>query len=259
LDSALRCGYRSIDSATIYRNEEDIGLALEELCPLQGIKRSDLFLTSKLAPKDQGYDSCVSSVRKSLQNLRTDYLDLYLIHWPGAGGIKVDDPSNATRRLQSWKALEHCYQMGLVRAIGVSNYCIHHLQEMEAYAEINPHVLQVEHHPHYVQTALVEYCSRLGIHFQAYSSLGTTVDAQTNPLLNDELVGRLARRYAKTPAQVLLRWATQQEIGVLPKSLNPLHIAENIALDWDLAKEDVLELNRLEEKRKYAWDPSSVV
>ena len=118
---------------------------------------------------------------------------------------------------------------------------------------------QVEHHPHYVQTALVEYCSRLGIHFQAYSSLGTTVDAQTNPLLNDELVGRLARRYAKTPAQVLLRWATQQEIGVLPKSLNPLHIAENIALDWDLAKEDVLELNRLEEKRKYAWDPSSVV
>ncbi len=133
----------STDSATIYRNEEDIGLALEELCPLQGIKRSDLFLTSKLAPKDQGYDSCVSSVRKSLQNLRTDYLDLYLIHWPGAGGIKVDDPSNATRRLQSWKALEHCYQMGLVRAIGVSNYCIHHLQEMEAYAEINPHVLQV--------------------------------------------------------------------------------------------------------------------
>ena len=119
--------------------------------------------------------------------------------------------------------------------------------------------LQVEHHPHYVQNDLFEYCQKHNIHFQAYSSLGTTVDAQSNPLLNDSTVCQLAQHYGRTPSQLLLRWATQQGIGVLPKSVNDAHISENIQLDFTLSQEDLNILNSLGTKRKYAWDPVVVV
>jgi diketogulonate reductase-like aldo/keto reductase len=155
------------DSAVIYHNEEDIGSALEELLPKCNLLRTDLFLTSKLckiiwilllycliycfinivfinlAPRNQGYQPCIESVKKSLGFLKTDYLDLYLIHWPGTGGKKVDNVVNIQMRQESWRALEDCYDKGLIKAIGVSNYCLKHLEEMKSYARTLPHVLQV--------------------------------------------------------------------------------------------------------------------
>ena len=184
------------------------------------------------APRDQGYQSCLNSIHQSLEFLQTSYLDLYLIHWPGAGGKKVDDSENAKLRQESWKAMEECYKKGTLRAIGVSNYTIRHLEEMKSYSSILPHVLQVilknilmvrlyrftnfvqvEHHPHYNQVELMDYCQKNGIHYQAYSSLGTTVNEESNPLLNDPVVQDVARKYQKSAAQLLLRWSTQQGIG----------------------------------------------
>ncbi|XP_057365935.1 glyoxal reductase-like [Daphnia carinata] len=259
LDAALKAGYRLIDSAVIYHNEEDIGSALGELLPKFKLQRTDLFLTSKLSPRNQGYQPCIDSVKRSLGLLKTNYLDLYLIHWPGTGGKKVDNVVNIQMRQESWKALEDCYDKGLIKAIGVSNYCLKHLEEMKSYARTFPHVLQVEHHPHYVQPELVEYCAHHNIHYQAYSSLGTTVDDNRNPLLNDEVVKEIAKNHNKSPAQILLRWATQQGIGVLPKSLDPAHVEENIALDFLLDEKEINRLNTLDTRCKYAWDPSIVI
>ncbi|XP_046463470.1 uncharacterized oxidoreductase YtbE-like isoform X2 [Daphnia pulex] len=259
LEVALKAGYRLIDSAVIYHNEEDIGSALEELLPKCNLLRTDLFLTSKLSPRNQGYQPCIESVKKSLGFLKTDYLDLYLIHWPGTGGKKVDNVVNIQMRQESWRALEDCYDKGLIKAIGVSNYCLKHLEEMKSYARTLPHVLQVEHHPHYVQSELVEYCIQHKIHYQAYSSLGTTIEGKCNPLLNDEVVQDVAKIYKKSPAQILLRWATQQGIGVLPKSLDPIHIKENLELDFVMDDKDISRLNALDTRCKYAWDPSIVI
>lgn len=191
------------------------------------------------APKDQGFQACLGSVKKSLIALKTEYLDLYLIHWPGASGKKVEDSENSKLRKESWMALEQSYADGKLKAIGVSNYSIHHLEEMKSYVSIMPHVLQVlflnnfkqfislikielfsilqikqvEHHPHYNQIELVEYCRKNLIHYQAYSSLGTTVEELKNPLLNDPIISSMAKKYNKTAAQLLLRWSFQQGIG----------------------------------------------
>jgi len=210
------------------------------------------------APKNQGFQSCIDSVNQSLELLKTKYLDLYLIHCPGASGYSVDDPENAKLRQDSWKALEYCQDEGLIKAIGVSNYCIRHLEEMKSYARYLPQVLQVEHHPHYVQRDLLEYCSKNRIHYQAYSSLGTTVQGLSNPLLNDQVIQEFAQKYSKSSAQLLLRWATQQGIGVIPKSVNPAHISENIQLDFDISKDDLEALNSLTKQCKYAWNPNYV-
>jgi len=263
LDAALKYNYRSIetalDTAAIYRNEEDIGLALEELLPKYGIQRSELFITSKLSPRNQGYEACITSVHNSLKLLKTSYLDLYLIHWPGVSGKKVDHPDNSKLRRESWKALEQCYHEGLIKAIGVSNYNLKHLEEMNTYALDSPHVLQVEHHPHYIQTELIEYCQQQGIHYQAYSSLGTTTEEKANPLLQDETIKHVAEENQKSVAQVLLRWATQQGIGILPKSLNPSHIKENIELEFEISEKDLTILNSMGLNCKYAWDPNTVL
>lgn len=259
LDAALKHNYRSIDTAAIYKNEEDIGLALEELLPKYGIQRSELFITSKLSPRNQGYDACIKSVHNSLKLLKTSYLDLYLIHWPGVSGKKIDHPDNSILRRESWKALEQCYREGLVKAIGISNYNKRHLEDMKTYAVESPHVLQVEHHPHYNQTDLMKYCRQHGIHYQAYSSLGTTVEGTANPLLQDETIQRVAKETEKSVAQVLLRWATQQGIGVLPKSLNPSHIMENMQLEFQIPEEDLTTLNSMGLNCKYAWDSNEVL
>jgi len=232
---------------------------LEQLLPKYGIHRSELFITSKLSPRNHGFDACIKSVHNSLKLLQTSYLDLYLIHWPGASGKKVDDPNNATLRRESWKALEECYREGLVKAIGVSNYSIRHLEEMKTYAAIFPHVLQVEHHPHFIQNELIDYCLQNRIHYQAYSSLGTTVEGKANPLLGNDTINNIAEENKKSVAQILLRWATQQGIGVLPKSLNPSHIMENIQLDFEISEKDLSILNKMNKHCKYAWDPSIVL
>ncbi|XP_045137471.1 glyoxal reductase-like isoform X2 [Portunus trituberculatus] len=256
IKAALQAGYRSFDTAAIYRNECEIGEALKHFLPEVNLKREDIFITSKLDPSDQGSERCQQAVDNSLTALQVDYLDLFLIHWPGVSKLKSSDPTNRELRSQSWETLEKIYQAGKIRAIGVSNYTLPHLTHLIGQASVIPHVNQVEYHPHYLQEELKLYCESQGIHLQAYSSLGTTV--KESPLLQDPVVASVATRCSVSPAQVLLRWATQQGIGVLPKSTNQDHIRQNIQLDFELSNEDMQSLSKLNVKQKYAWDPSVV-
>ncbi|KAG7171251.1 NADPH-dependent aldo-keto reductase,-like [Homarus americanus] len=206
-----------------------------------------------LGPSDQGREKCKEAFYLSLSNLKLDYLDLFLIHWPGVKNLKPEDPKNRELRNQSWASLEEIYKSGKVRAIGVSNYSVAQLKDLLQHASVVPHVNQVEYHPHYLQSELKQFCCSQGITFQAYSSLGTTV--KESPLLQDQKVTSVASRLSRSPAQVLLRWATQQGVGILPKSTNEEHIRENIQLDFDLSAEDLEALSNLNINKKYAWDP----
>ncbi|XP_078389116.1 glyoxal reductase [Cetorhinus maximus] len=253
LDSALGHGYRSFDTAGVYQNEADIGRALKELLPKHGLSRQDIFVTSKLAPRDHGPEAEAGCLR-SLEALDCEYLDLYLIHWPGKQGWKSEDPRNPGCRQQSWEAMEGLYRHGKLRAIGVSNYTAGHLQELLTQCQVRPAVLQVEYHPRLAQSELLAFCSESGVHLQAFSSLGT------GRLVTEPKVKGLADSLGKTPAQVLLRWALQQGIGVIPKSTHPERIAQNARLfDFRLAEEDMELLSGLHSDTRYCWDPRAVV
>ncbi|GCB85235.1 hypothetical protein scyTo_0025990 [Scyliorhinus torazame] len=252
LDAALGQGYRSFDTASVYHNETDIGKALKELLPKHGLTRGDLFVTSKLAPGDHGAGARAACLR-SLADMDFEYLDLYLVHWPGKQGWKSEDPRNPGCRQQSWEAMENLYRDGKFRAIGVSNYTEGHLRALLAQCQVRPAVLQVEYHPHLLQSELLAFCSESGLHLQAYSSLGT------GRLVGEPKVKGLAERLGRTPAQVLLRWALQQGIGVIPKSTNPEHIALNARLfDFHLGDEDMELLSGLHSDTRYCWDPRPV-
>ncbi|XP_076828552.1 aldo-keto reductase Mvan_2161 [Brachyhypopomus gauderio] len=253
VDAALTAGYRAFDTAAVYRNEADIGQALRVLLPKHGLSRGDVFITSKLSPKDQGCkarDGCV----RSLQQLGLDYIDLYLIHWPGTQGLPVGDKQNPGNRSQSWEALEDFHAEGKFRAIGVSNYTTKHMKELLEGCRVTPAVLQVEFHPRLAQRELRVLCEESGVCFQAYSSLGTGV------LLSDPIVQEVAGRCGRTPAQVLLRWAVQQHVPVLPKSCQPSRVEENGRLfDFELSDLDMVKLSALDCGEKFCWDPSLVV
>ncbi|XP_045601500.1 glyoxal reductase [Procambarus clarkii] len=255
--TALQAGYRSFDTAAVYRNEHDLGEALQKFMPEFGLAREDIFVTSKLSPRDQGREECKRAFSQSLAALKVDYLDLFLIHWPGAQKLKPEDPRNQVLRNESWASLEEIYKSGKVRAIGVSNYTVSHLKDLLRHSTVVPHVNQVEYHPYCLQKELKQFCQSQGIYLQAYSSLGTTVEK--SPLLHDRTLTCVAKRLSHSPAQVLLRWATQQGIGVLPKSTNEKHIRENIQLNFCLSDEDLEALSNLNIKEKYAWDPSVVL
>ncbi|XP_078516868.1 glyoxal reductase-like isoform X2 [Lissotriton helveticus] len=253
LDAALGCGYRSIDTAAVYGNEADIGRALKELLPLHGLTRQDIFLTSKLAPRDHG-EEAEDAARRSLQALGLDYLDLYLIHWPGKQGWKSDDQRNPESRRQSWEALEKLNSAGFLRSIGVSNYTEEHLKELLAVCQVRPAVLQVEYHPELAQWDLLRFCQSAGIHLQAYTSLGS------GHLIQRQEVQAVAARCNRTASQVLLRWALQREVGVIPKSTNPERIIENFQLfDFELSLQDLEVLDALHCDKHYCWDPKGVV
>ena len=256
IDAALRHGYRSIDTAECYRNQQFIGHALREKLAKYDLQREDIFITSKLAPTNHGEGVCCRCYHADLQELGLTYLDLFLIHWPGKAKVKHDSPLNAELRKQSWRDMEKLYQDGYVKAIGVSNYTVRHLKELLQYCHVKPAVLQMEHHPHLVQKELIDLCQQHNIHFQAYSSLGTD---SSNQLRQDKTVLRLSAKYKRSPAQILLRWAVQQNIGVLPKSTNPEHIAENIQLfDFGLSGDDVDSLSALHNDVHYCWNPDSI-
>ena len=254
LDSALiKSNYKLIDTAAVYRNEEHIASTLKSLA----IDRKSVFITSKLAPRDHGADKARAAFEKSLENLNTDYLDLYLIHWPGVQGLNVDQVDiNRKLRLESWRVLESLYEEGRAKAIGVSNYNVTHLKELLDQCKIRPHVNQIEVQPHYQQRDLVDFCKKEGIHVTAYSSLGTTVTS--SPLLLDEAVAEVAKSASKSPAQILLAWALQKGFSVVPKSTNPDHIIENGAIDFELTDEQMAMLDNLDKDKKYAWNPESV-
>lgn len=256
VDESLKVGFRSIDTAVVYRNEEDIGYALTKLLPKYNLQRSDIFLTTKLSPSEFGNPKGIEeSVHRSLKALSTTYIDLYLIHWPAAARIPESSKDNFSLRAKTWSKLVDLKKQGLVRSIGVSNYTIKHLEELlhDQKSEL-PSVNQVECHPHYRQEELIKYCNEKGIHVQAYSSLGTSSNTS---LLKDPTVTKIASQLHVSPAQLLLKWALQQEIGIIPKAVKKEHIRNNIQLDFMIDEESMNALSSLPQC-KYTWDPSNV-
>ncbi|XP_072309718.1 glyoxal reductase [Eucyclogobius newberryi] len=252
VDAALAAGYRSFDSAAVYRNEADLGRALKELMPQYGLSREDVFITSKLGPKDQGAGAMGGALR-SLSELDLGWIDLYLIHWPGTQGLDVSDQKNPDNRASSWSVLEELHVQGKLKAIGVSNYTAAHMKELMKTCKVPPALLQVEFHPRLGQSELRALCSEYGVCFQAYSSLGR------GELFTDPVVLDVAKACDRTPAQVLLRWAVQQNIGVLPKSCSAERIKSNAAIfDFSLCDQDMAKLTSLDCGQHLCWDPSAV-
>lgn len=189
------------------------------------------------------------------------YVDLFIIHWPGVKGKKADDEVIRKIRAETWKALEYCYLTEKnVKSIGVSNYTIKHLNELFDYAQIKPHLVQSEYHPLCYQKELVDFCAKNEIVFQAYSSLGTSDKSSSINLLDNLVVNKLAQKYSRKSTQILLRWSVQQNISVIPKSTNPLHIKTNIELfDFTIEKTDIMLLNEINKNLHFCWNPDTII
>jgi methylglyoxal/glyoxal reductase len=232
--TALRLGYRHVDTARIYGNERDVGEGLRA----SGVPREQVFVTTKLWNDDQGYDSALRAFDASLERLGLAYVDLYLLHWPVAG-----------KRLDSWRALERIFEEKRARAIGVSNFLVPHLEELFAKAQVVPAVNQIEVHPFLQHRETRALCDKHRIVVEAYSPL------THGERLSDRRIGEVARRVGRTNAQVLLRWGVQHGMVVLPKSVNEARIAENAALDFTLDAAAMSALDALEAGTATGWDP----
>jgi len=237
VEYALKIGYRHIDTAMIYNNESDVGAALRK----SGIRREELFVTTKLWNSDHGYEKALKACDNSLKRLGLKYLDLYLIHWP------VPEIRN-----ESWDALSQLLKDGKCRSIGVSNYTIQHLAELLEDADVVPMVNQVEFSPFLYQKQLLDYCEQHKIQLEAYSPLTQGVK------LNHLAIQQIARKHDKTPAQVLLRWSLQHNLVAIPKSVREERIKENSQVfDYNLTNEDMRILDSLNENFRNSWDPTS--
>ncbi|MFI2506829.1 aldo/keto reductase [Streptomyces sp. NPDC018972] len=239
--TALEAGYRSIDTAAIYGNEEGTGRALAK----SGVPREDLFVTTKLWNSDQGYDSTLRAFDTSLSKLGLEYVDLYLIHWP--------TPAR-DRYVDTYKAFEKLLADGRVRSIGVSNFLPEHLDRLIAETSVVPAVNQIELHPHLQQNAAREYHAEQGIATEAWSPLGSGKGILEIPALV-----AIAQKHGRTPAQVVLRWHLQLGNVVIPKSVTPSRIEENIdVFGFSLDAEDLAAISALNEDRRIGSDPAEV-
>ncbi|RFU71427.1 aldo/keto reductase [Peribacillus saganii] len=239
--TAIKNGYRSIDTAAIYQNEEGVGQGIAEGMKEAGISRGDLFVTSKVWNADLGYESALSAYDASLKRLGLDYLDLYLIHWPVKGKYK-----------EAWRALETIYKQGRVKSIGVSNFHIHHLEDLMQDAEVKPVINQVEYHPRLTQKELHSYCRAQSIQLEAWSPL------MQGQLLDNEILSAIAKKYNKSVAQIILRWDLQNEVITIPKSTKERRIVENASIfDFSLSDEDMTEIDALNENLRVGPDPDN--
>ncbi|MBY9005852.1 MAG: aldo/keto reductase [Candidatus Lokiarchaeota archaeon] len=231
---ALETGYRLIDTASFYGNEEEIGKAIQE----SDIHREDIYLTTKVWDSDQGYDRTLKSFKNSIKKLKIDYIDLYLIHWP------------RSYRLETWKAMENLYDNGKIRAIGVSNFTINHLKELIGSSNHIPAINQVEFSPFLYQKDLLEYCNDKKIRLEAYCPL-TRMQKFNNSILQE-----ISKKYQKSPSQVLLRWGIQHGIIEIPKSSSRDHIIENANIfDFEIENQDIQSLDSVNENFRIVDDP----
>ncbi|MCO0597310.1 aldo/keto reductase [Peribacillus butanolivorans] len=236
---AIEVGYRSIDTAAVYENEEGVGQAIRE----SGISREELFITSKVWNTDQGYETTLQAFDDSLKRLGLEYLDLYLIHWPGKD-----------KYLETWKALEKLYNEGKVKSIGVSNFHVHHLEKLLANSEIKPVVNQIELHPLLTQVEIRDYCDKHDIKVEAWSPLGR------GSLIEEPTINHIAKKHGKSSAQVLIRWHLQHEIVVIPKSITPSRIEENAQVfDFSLSLNEMNQIDALNKNERFGSNPDEIL
>ncbi|MFC0524520.1 aldo/keto reductase [Pontibacillus salicampi] len=234
---AIEHGYKSIDTAAAYQNEEGVGQAIKE----SGVNREDIFVTSKLWNADQGYEETLEAFETSLNKLGLDYLDLYLIHWPVEGKYK-----------DSWKAMEKLYNDGKIKAIGVSNFQVHHLEDLLQDAAVTPVINQIELHPKLTQEQVRSFCEKQGIAVEAWSPL------MQGQILEEPVIKELAEKYNKTAAQIVIRWDLQIGIVTIPKSTKQHRIHQNAdVFDFELTKEEVASISALNEDHRVGPDPDN--
>jgi 2,5-diketo-D-gluconate reductase A len=239
--TAIEAGYRSIDTAQGYENEEGVGKAIRD----SGVPREELFITSKLRTKDQGYDATLKSFMGSLDRLGLDYLDLFLIHWPVPAQDKYSD---------TWKAFVQLQKDGRIRSIGVSNFLPEHLDRVINDTGVTPAVNQIEVHPNFQQLDVRDYHKQHNIAIESYSPLGSG-----KGLLDDKAIAEIAKKLGKEPAQAVLRWHLQQGLIVIPKSVHPERIKSNFdVFDFELSAEDMAAIAKLDKPDgKTGSDPAT--
>lgn len=234
---ALKIGYRHIDTASFYGNEEEVGIAIKE----SGVPRDEIFLVGKVWNSDQGYDKTLQAFKTSIKKLGTEYLDLYLIHWP--------QPLSK----ETWKALEKLYKEGQIKAIGVSNFTIKHIQDLLENAEIIPTVNQVEFHPQLVQNELMDFCKKHNIQLEAWSPF------MRGQIFRIPLFQYLSKKYERTISQIVLRWNLQMGVVTIPKSTTLARIKENTDIfDFEISKEDMKKIEKLNNGFRIGMNPDEV-
>ena len=237
IHNAFEAGYRLIDTASFYHNEAGVGKAVKTA----NIPREEIFVTTKVWNDDHGYDNTLKAFEKSLSESGLEYIDLYLIHWPVPG-----------KYLETWKALEHLYREGKVRAIGVSNCLEHHLQEIMEHGEIKPMLVQNEFHPRLVQQDLLDFCKENEIQYEAWSPL------MRGQILENDLLKKVAKKHKKTVAQVVLRWHLQKDVVAIPKSVHKERIWENAdVFDFELSGEEMEQIDELDKEERTGAHPDN--
>ncbi len=239
--AAIKNGYRSIDTAAIYENEEGVGEGIRQGLKETGLSREELFVTSKVWNSDLGYEETLKAYETSLQKLGLDYLDLYLIHWPVERKYK-----------DAWRALETLYKDGKVKAIGVSNFQIHHLEDLLQDAEVKPVINQVEYHPRLTQKELRAYCEQQNIQLEAWSPL------MQGELLDNDVLSAIASKHNKSTAQVILRWDVQNGVITIPKSTKEHRIIQNADIfDFKLTSDEMKQIDALNQNHRVGPDPDN--
>ncbi len=239
IGQALEIGYRLIDTAAMYENETETGNAIRQ----SGIARQEIFLTTKVHNSEQGYEQTLRAFDASERRLNCGYIDLYLVHWP----------IRQTRK-DTWRALEHLYSEGRVRAIGVANYLLPFLEELATYANVVPAVNQVEFSPYLFLEDLLRHCQAQKIQLQAYSPL------VRGERMSDPKLFALAEKYGKTPAQIILRWVLQHGVSAIPKSASPARLRENFdVFDFEISAEDMGRMDGFHENLRVVDDPMELL